>query len=175
MNFVPKVIIGLGNPGPKFMYNRHNIGFLVVDELARIHGGQWRTRENMESAMITIHDQSVLLVKPMTYMNTSGSVVPFLKKQGIEAQNALVVHDELEHPFSKMTMRIGGSARGHNGLKSLITYWGEGFGRLRFGIGRPEQKEQVPDYVLENFTDMTQTKKLITQACEQIEQLYEKK
>ena len=77
-------------------------------------------------------------------MNASGRVIPFLSKRGIKPENMLVVHDELEQPFGKVAFRIGGSARGHNGLKSLIAACGDQFARIRCGIGRPEQKEQVP-------------------------------
>lgn len=170
----PKVIIGLGNPGPQFSYNRHNIGFLIIDALASAHGGQWRKRDAMETAQISINGSKILLIKPQTYMNQSGNVVPALKKQGFGPEDALVIHDELEQPFSKISMRMGGSARGHNGLKSLISAWGEQFGRLRFGIGRPERKEQVPDYVLQNFENHQEMQQLIGDAVDLIEQLYTK-
>ena len=134
---IPKVIIGLGNPGPQFVFNRHNIGFLIVDALAAAHGGVWRSKDSMELAQVTINGSKVLLVKPQTYMNQSGAIVPYLRKQGFGPEDALVIHDELEMPFGKLAIRLGGSARGHNGLKSLINQWGEQFGRLRFGIGRP--------------------------------------
>lgn len=168
----PKVIIGLGNPGPQFTYNRHNIGFQIIDALASAHDGQWRKRDAMETAQISIGGSKVLLIKPQTYMNQSGAIVPTLKKQGFGPEDALVIHDELEQPFSKMSLRLGGSARGHNGLKSLISSWGEQFGRLRFGIGRPERKEQVPDYVLQNFDNPAETQRLIAEAVTLIEQLY---
>lgn len=171
---VPKVIIGLGNPGPQFTYNRHNIGFLIVDALAYAHSGQWRKRDIMETAQIMLDGANVLLVKPQTYMNQSGAIVAALRKQGFGPEDALVVHDELEQPFSKITFRIGGSARGHNGLKSLISAWGERFGRMRFGIGRPERKEQVPDYVLQNFENRQEMHRLIDEAVGLIEQLYKK-
>ncbi len=169
---VPKVIVGLGNPGPQFIFNRHNIGFRVIDALAAAHGGQWKARDTMEACQIVINGSKVLLVKPQTYMNQSGAIIPYLKKQGFGPEDALVVHDELELPFSKIVVRIGGSARGHNGLKSLINAWGEPFARLRFGIGRPERKEDVPQYVLQNFEDRTETDQLIEQAIGVIEELY---
>ena len=151
-----QAIIGLGNPGPAYYYNRHSIGFRVVDELAQKFGGSWREREDLALAEIELHDKKILLIKPLTFMNSSGRVIPFLTKRGIKAENIIVVHDELEQPFGKVAFKIGGSARGHNGLKSLIAAVGEQFARIRCGIGRPEQKEQVPTYVLQNFSEPLQ-------------------
>lgn len=147
-----KVIIGLGNPGRQFIYTRHNIGFRVVDALAEKYGGNWVNQNNMEKAVITIDNQNILLIKPQTSMNNSGQVIPYLKKQGIEAENILVVHDELEKPFGKISIKQGGSARGHNGLRSIIEFIGPNFFRLRVGISRPEEREKVANYVLENFS-----------------------
>lgn len=150
-----KAIIGLGNPGHEYYYNRHSIGFRVVDVLARDLGATWRERDKMLLAEVMINNKKVLLIKPQTFMNSSGNVVPFLTKQGIKAENTLVVHDELEQPFGKISLKVGGSARGHNGLRSIIAACGENFVRIRFGVGRPESKEQVPTYVLQNFSEDT--------------------
>ncbi|MGB8367478.1 MAG: aminoacyl-tRNA hydrolase [Candidatus Babeliales bacterium] len=167
-------IIGLGNPGSQYYYNRHNIGFRVVDELARKHGGIWESKKDMETAEVIIHGKKILLVKPETFMNASGNVIPLLKKQGIKAENILVIHDELEKPFNKLAFKIGGSHRGHNGLRSLITACGPDFARLRFGIGRPEVKEEVGTYVLQNFSQNEQeVEHGIGQAVTMIEQLFE--
>jgi len=148
-----KAIIGLGNPGREYYYNRHSIGFRVVDELARDLGATWRERDKMLLTEVMINNKKVLLIKPQTFMNASGNVVPFLAKQGIKAENILVIHDELEQPFGKISVKFGGSARGHNGLRSIIAACGENFVRVRFGIGRPESKEYVPTYVLQNFSE----------------------
>jgi peptidyl-tRNA hydrolase, PTH1 family len=148
-----KAIIGLGNPGPRFHRHRHNIGFLILDALADAHGAKWQTKDNAEVAQITINDHRVLLIKPQTYMNDSGKIIPSLTKQGIKPENILVVHDELEKPFGNISIRMGGSAKGHNGLRSIIGVCGMDFPRLRFGIGRPAQREEVPDYVLSNFAE----------------------
>lgn len=147
-----KVIIGLGNPGAKFENTRHNIGFMVIDSLAEKYNGSWRSKDNFDIAQVGIDGKNIDLIKPQTYMNNSGQVVPYFKKQGISAEQVLVVHDELEKAFGNISIKHGGSARGHNGLKSLISYLGDNFWRLRVGIGRPENKEDVPDYVLSNFT-----------------------
>jgi len=162
-----KAIIGLGNPGRKYQFTRHNIGFLVVDALCEQYGGTWQSRDVMEIAEISINMQRVVLVKPQTFMNDSGKVIPLLQKQGVQAENILVVHDELEMPFGKMKIKVGGSARGHNGLRSIIERCGKEFARLCFGIGRPEQREMVGQYVLQNFSeDMVEVQRLIDEAAE---------
>lgn len=145
------VIIGLGNPGPKFSMTRHNIGFLFLDHLAKSFHASWRTVGNADVASIRLHDKEILLVKPQTFMNSSGDVWPMLAKKGIKSSQVLVVHDELEKKFGTHQIRLGGSARGHNGLRSLITRCGEEFWRLRLGIDRPADKNTVPDYVLNRF------------------------
>ncbi len=150
---MPKVIIGLGNPGFAYSKTRHNIGFIILDSLAQIYGGSWRTIDKAEVSEISINNNNILLIKPQTFMNKSGDVVSYLSKKGIKSEDALVVHDELELPFGKVAYKFGGSAKGHNGLKSLISAWSADFGRIRFGIGRPERKEDVPDYVLAKFLE----------------------
>lgn len=166
-----KVIIGLGNPGPRFIRHRHNIGFLIIDALAQAHGGSWQQKDNAEIAQITINDHRVLLIKPLTFMNDSGKVIPALLKQGTKPENVLVIHDELEKPFGNISIRMGGSAKGHNGLRSIIGVCGMDFPRLRFGIGRPTQREEVPDYVLSNFTEnQTELSQRIEEAVQIIDQ-----
>lgn len=153
LNLDIKAIIGLGNPGPRYYYTRHNIGFRVLDEIAHAYGLSWQTKDKQEIATLIKDGKKILLIKPQTFMNSSGEVVPALLKQGIKAENILVVHDELEQPFGAVKIRVGGSARGHNGLKSIIAACGDQFARVRFGIGRPLVKEEVPDYVLEKFKE----------------------
>lgn len=166
-----KAIIGLGNPGRQYERTRHNIGFNIVDALCERFGGQWREQNNMASAQIMINGKKIMLIKPQTFMNNSGRIVPFLQKQGIGPEHILVVHDELELPFGTLKMRSGGSARGHNGLKSLIEQWGQDFMRLRFGIGRPENRDDVADYVLHNFIESgEEISRLIEQAADMLEQ-----
>ena len=162
-------IIGLGNPGRQYQHNRHNIGFQVVDALADHFGAAWKSRDHMEVAEATVNDRKIYLIKPQTFMNSSGKVIPFLTKQGIKSENILVVHDELELPFGELRFKMGGSHKGHNGLKSIIGICGDMFARLRFGIGRPEQRERVPDYVLENFSENKEmVEELIQKAVEMI-------
>jgi PTH1 family peptidyl-tRNA hydrolase len=152
-----RAIIGLGNPGAKYYHTRHSIGFRIVDALAHNYNGHWQKKNEMECTDITINDQHLLLIKPQTFMNDSGRVVPYLLKKGIKPEQILVVHDELEKPFGNISIKMGGSAKGHNGLRSIITACGADFPRLRFGIGRPQNKEQVPDYVLTNFSEDAHT------------------
>jgi peptidyl-tRNA hydrolase, PTH1 family len=170
-----KAIIGLGNPGRAYHHHRHTIGFRVLDALAAAHAGSWQGRTNMEYAEIKIHNTPVILIKPQTFMNDSGAVIPLLAKKGIKAEQVLVIHDELEKPFGHISITMGGSAKGHNGLRSIIQYLGMDFARLKFGIGRPERKEDVGTYVLSNFSQTEETilASLIAQAVSQIEEVYE--
>lgn len=165
-----KAIIGLGNPGQQYYHNRHNIGFQVLDVLANSYGVEWHSKDKLEYADIHIHDHPIILIKPQTFMNSSGEVISFLRKKGIEPESILVIHDELEKPFGKLAIRLGGSHRGHNGLRSLIGFCGGDFWRLRFGIGRPEDKAHVSQYVLSNFTEnKEELHQLIEHAIEMIE------
>ncbi len=151
-----KAVIGLGNPGKKFEMTRHNIGFRVVDALVDRYHGSWQQKNLMELSSIELDGHKLIVIKPQTFMNASGKVIPDLLKQGIKPEQILVIHDELELPFGKIAIRLGGSARGHNGLKSIIEACGPDFYRMRWGIARPEHKEEVPDYVLKPFAQPTQ-------------------
>ncbi len=154
-----KVIVGLGNPGGTYAKTRHNIGFQVVDYLAQQYGGQWKKTELMEIAQVRLTQdpfdslsQLVYLVKPLTYMNKSGEIVPYFQKKGVTAEQYLLIHDELEKPFGAVVVKKGGSAKGHNGLRSFIERIGQDFWRLRVGIGRPAEKSEVGNFVLSDFT-----------------------
>jgi PTH1 family peptidyl-tRNA hydrolase len=167
-----KAIIGLGNPGQKYSATRHNIGFKIVDALADKYHGRWQAKPDLEYAEISLNGKAVILIKPQTFMNSSGKVVPFLAKQGIKPEQIIVAHDELELPFGQIKMKLGGSAKGHNGLKSIIAACGDQFHRLRFGISRPENKEDVPDYVLKPFKESeADVARGIEQAIEMLEKL----
>ena len=170
-----RAIIGLGNPGPQYQFNRHNIGFRVVDALAERHGGEWKNKEHAKVAHVQINGVPVILIKPQTFMNDSGKVVSFLTKQGSKPEHILVVHDELELPFGQLKIKIGGSHKGHNGLRSIMVACGDAFARLRFGIGRPENRDHVSGYVLENFRESKEeVERLINEACLIIESMYTK-
>jgi len=173
-DFEIKAIIGLGNPGSKYYHNRHNIGFRIADALAYRFNVIWDSKPDMEVATVNINGKNVFLIKPQTFMNSSGRVISFLQKKGIKPENILVIHDELEFPFGKIRIRQGGSARGHNGLRSIIGYCGKDFLRLRFGIGRPEVKEMVGEYVLHNFSEGSEeVDGLIDQAVDLILEIFQ--
>lgn len=154
-----RIIVGLGNPGPRYSKTRHNAGFMLLDRLLELYGSGniWDTRGNAHSATIsvTLKDgsfHSITLVKPMMGMNVSGvQIKPFLKN-GISSEQVVICYDELEKPFGKNMIRFAGSARGHNGVRSAIEQIGNNFWQLRLGIDRPAQKTDVADYVLSNFT-----------------------
>ena len=137
------VIVGLGNPGRSYERTRHNIGFLVADELAKRHGGSWRSKQKTEAAPIGLGSKNVTLLKPTTYMNNSGIALG-----GYKAEQLVVVHDDLDLPVGDVRVKVGGGAGGHNGLRSLIQHLGNDFIRVRVGIGRPPPGMTVTDYVL---------------------------
>jgi PTH1 family peptidyl-tRNA hydrolase len=167
-----KVIIGLGNPGRAYCHHRHSIGFRIIDALADRYGASWHAKEFMEIAEIKVGDKAIMLIKPQTYMNTSGKVIPFLQKKGIRPEDMLVIHDELEQPFGAVKFKVGGSHKGHNGLKSIIGTCGPDFVRLRIGIGRPENKDEVSNYVLSDFKESAEEiDVIINAAVKKIEEL----
>ena len=150
---IMKLIVGLGNPGGEYAANRHNIGFMAVDEIARVAGaGPWQKKFQSELSEGRIANQKVLLLKPMTYMNLSGQAVGEAARfYKIEPSDIIVFHDELDLQPSKVRVKLGGGHAGHNGLKSMMAHVGEGFWRVRLGIGHPGAKHLVSNYVLGNF------------------------
>jgi peptidyl-tRNA hydrolase, PTH1 family len=146
-----KLIVGLGNPGTEYARTRHNAGFQFADELAARHGATFRSepRHRAELARARIGAADLWLLKPMNYMNHSGdavqSVASFYK---VPLEQILVAYDELDFPAGVVRLRQGGGAAGHNGLRDVIAQMGDGFWRLRIGIGHPGDRSQVLDYVL---------------------------
>ncbi|GAC1300696.1 MAG: aminoacyl-tRNA hydrolase [Vulcanimicrobiaceae bacterium] len=144
-----RVIAGLGNPGQKYERTRHNVGFRVVDEVARRLGAtSWKKKDGAEQAHVAA--RAVVLVKPLSFMNDSG--LPLGRIAGwwkAPAPGLLVISDDLDLPFGRLRMRASGGSGGHNGLKSVIAHFGEAFPRLRVGIGRG--RSETIDYVLSNF------------------------
>jgi peptidyl-tRNA hydrolase, PTH1 family len=146
-----KLIVGLGNPGTEYSRTRHNAGFRLVDELAARHGALFRSepRHRAELARARIGDAELWLLKPMKYMNHSGdavrSVASFYK---VPLESILVAYDELDFPAGVVRLKQGGGAAGHNGMRDVIAQMGDGFWRLRIGIGHPGERAQVLDYVL---------------------------
>ena len=138
------------------MLTRHNIGFVVVDELARRFALEgWRKKDGAAQGLV--RDRNVLLVKPQTYMNSSGSPLRLIASwYRVSPERMLVVSDDLDLPFGKLRMRRGGSSGGHNGLKSIIGLFGEDFPRIRIGIGRDSEHEAI-GRVLGKFSDMERT------------------
>jgi peptidyl-tRNA hydrolase, PTH1 family len=148
-----RLFVGLGNPGAKYANNRHNIGFMVVDEIARRHGfASWRRRFQGETSEGTIDHEKVVLLRPATFMNESGRAVQeaanFFK---LGAGEIIVFQDELELPPAKVRVKVGGGIAGHNGLRSISAHVGNDYRRVRLGIGHPGVKELVHNYVLSDF------------------------
>jgi PTH1 family peptidyl-tRNA hydrolase len=135
--------VGLGNPGRFYERTRHNVGFLVAEELARRHGGSWRKKKKAEAAPINLGFQEVTLLKPTTFMNNSGAALA-----GYRAEGLIVVHDDLDLPEGDVRVKVGGGAGGHNGLRSVIGRLGPDFVRVRVGVGRPPSGMGATDYVL---------------------------
>lgn len=149
-----KLIVGLGNPGPKYRNTRHNLGFMVLDALAEVLGVSLeREKHQGLFAEALLAGEKVLLLKPMTFMNRSGDcVAPFARQKAHEPQNVLVIVDDIHLPLGRIRMRPAGSAGGHNGLKSLIERLGsDQFPRLRMGVGSSDPSQPLPDHVLGTF------------------------
>ncbi len=154
------LVAGLGNPGSEYADTRHNIGFLVADELARRwKAGSWKSKFGGELVQIDLAGQPVQLLKPMEYMNVSGQSVQrtaaFYK---VELERIIVIHDELDLPFGVKRVKVGGGHGGHNGLRSISGALGEGYLRVRCGVGKPEgaNKERVTGHVLGGFSKSEQ-------------------
>ncbi|MFP6687994.1 MAG: aminoacyl-tRNA hydrolase [Alphaproteobacteria bacterium] len=150
------VFAGLGNPGARYAKNRHNIGYLVADEIARRHGFEGfrsRARLNADIAEGRIGDARVALLKPTTFMNESGRALgAVLRYYKIEPATLFVFYDELDLAPGKLRVRFGGGSAGHNGIKSLRAHIGPDYWRVRMGIGHPGDKDLVSDYVLSDFS-----------------------
>ncbi|CUS05103.2 Peptidyl-tRNA hydrolase [Candidatus Promineifilum breve] len=147
------LIVGLGNPGRGYAFNRHNIGFMAVDRLAARHGIDLK---RVQSKAIVgngrVADRAVILAKPQTFMNLSGGAVGSLAGYyRVPLSNLLVVYDELDIPFGVLRLREKGGAGGHNGMRSIIAQMGNDFARLRLGIGRPPGRMDPAAYVLQDF------------------------
>ena len=148
-----RLLVGLGNPGPEYAGNRHNIGFMVLQEIARRHGfPQWRRRFQGVATEGAIGAERVLLLLPGTYMNESGRAVGeaahFYK---LPLSDIVVVHDEVDLPAGKLRVKAGGGNAGHNGLRSITAHVGNDYRRVRIGVGHPGVKELVHGYVLGDF------------------------
>lgn len=152
------LIVGLGNPGPTYAGHRHNIGYLVVDELAKRLGGSFRShktgRADVVEGRLMPGGPRLVLARPRSYMNEIGgptkALTTFYK---VPADHVVAIHDELDIPFDTMRVKLGGGDNGHNGLKSIRGSLGTGdFYRVRVGIGRPPGRQEVADFVLSHFS-----------------------
>ncbi len=171
-----KMIVGLGNPGPQYLKNRHNIGFQIVDVFAARHsidlprmqlkarvGDGWVEQRGdvlsvLQGGLPQIQRQKVLLVKPLTYMNLSGEAVgPLARYYDIPPEDVIVIHDDLDLEPGQLRLRRNGGSGGQNGVKSIMRHLGEDFHRARIGIGRPQGRMAPADYVLQNFSSAEET------------------
>jgi PTH1 family peptidyl-tRNA hydrolase len=148
-----RLILGLGNPGPGYAANRHNIGFMAADEIVRRHGfGPWRSRFHGLLAEGVIGGEKVIVLKPETYMNESGrAAAAALQFYKLAPEAVIVIHDEIDLVAGKVRVKLGGGAGGHNGLRSLDAHIGPQYWRIRLGVGHPGIAELVRAYVLQNF------------------------
>lgn len=153
-----KLFVGLGNPGPKYAGNRHNIGFMAVDQIAHAHGfGPWRSKFQGVVSEGRLGQEKVILLKPETFMNKSGqSVGEALRFYKLEPADVTVFHDEIDLAPAKLRVKQGGGHAGHNGLRSLHGHIGDGYQRVRMGVGHPGHKDAVPTYVLKDFAKADQ-------------------
>lgn len=148
-----KLFVGLGNPGSGYAKNRHNIGFMAMDQIASDHGfGPWKSKFQGEVTEGRLGSDKVLLLKPGTFMNRSGqSVQAAMQFYKLEPADVVVFHDELDLAPGKCRVKQGGGHAGHNGLRSIHGHIGEAYGRVRLGIGHPGHKDKVAGYVLHDF------------------------
>ncbi len=167
------LVVGLGNPGRDYARHRHNLGWLVVDELARRHDGSWRGKFSGQLAEVRIDGHRVALLKPETYMNDSGrSVQAALRFYKLEPEGLLVVHDESDLELGRLQARLGGGLAGHNGLRSIAQHLKtQDFLRLRVGVGRPGRGDPRPlaDYLLSDFAPEDDVDALVVRAADAVE------
>lgn len=155
----PWLIVGLGNPGPDYAGNRHNVGFMVADLLAQRIGGRFKRAAKAQAQVVEGRigppgpdSRRVVLAKPMSYMNLSGGPVNALKDfYKVPLERVVAVHDELDIDYGTLRLKLGGGDNGHNGLKSMTKAMGPAYHRVRFGIGRPPGRMPVADFVLKDF------------------------
>ena len=167
------LVAGLGNPGREYARHRHNVGWMVADELARRLGTSWRGKFSAQLAEVRLNEHRLGLLKPETYMNESGRAVAaaarFFK---LEPVDVLVVHDEGDFDFGRLQARLGGGLAGHNGLRSVAAHLKtQDFLRLRVGVGRPERGDPRPlaDYLLSEFAPHDDVDGLVARAADAVE------
>ncbi|MFJ8075264.1 aminoacyl-tRNA hydrolase [Streptomyces sp. NPDC096176] len=175
----PWLIVGLGNPGPGYAANRHNVGFMVADLLAERIGGSFKRAQKTQAQVLEGRigapgpsNRRVVIAKPMSYMNLSGGPVTALRDfYKVPTENIVAVHDELDIDYGTLRLKLGGGDNGHNGLKSMTKAMGSDYHRARFGIGRPPGRMQVADFVLKDFstTERKELDYLVDRAADAVE------
>ena len=167
------LVAGLGNPGRQYERTRHNLGWLVLDELARRHGGSWRSKFSGSFADVRLGDLRLGLLKPETYMNESGRAVGEAARfYKVEPEGLLVVHDDVDLEPGRLQARAAGGLAGHNGLRSLAQHLGsQEFERLRIGVGRPGRGDprSVSDWVLSGFAPEDDLEALVAKSADAVE------
>ena len=166
------LIVGLGNPGPTYETTRHNIGFMVIDELVRRQNAQKLSSSSFDGELFKFSNH--FLLKPLTFMNLSGNSIVAVKKF-YKIEEVVVIHDDLDLPFGTLRFKYGGGHGGHNGLKSTDERISREYARVRMGIGKPEHKGEVSSYVLSDFNpdEQAHIRDWITHTCEAVEFLLE--
>jgi PTH1 family peptidyl-tRNA hydrolase len=169
------LVAGLGNPGREYEHTRHNIGWLVADELARRHDGSFRSKFSGQLAEVRDGEQKLAVLKPETYMNVSGkSVGAAARFFKVRPDALLVVHDDVDLEEGRFQIRLGGGLAGHNGLRSIASTLGtQDFLRLRIGVGRPGRGDRRPvaDWVLSGFDPQTDVGALVSKAADAVESI----
>jgi PTH1 family peptidyl-tRNA hydrolase len=169
------LVVGLGNPGKRHELDRHNVGFMVVDELAGRHQGMFRAKFSGRLAEVRLADRRLALLKPETYMNDSGrSVQPAAAFFKVPLERIVVVHDDVDLDVGRLQARLGGGLAGHNGLRSIASLLGDpGFLRLRVGVGRPGRGDprEVADFVLSRFPPEDDGEAIVARAADVVETL----
>ena len=149
------LLVGLGNPTPDSNDNRHNIGFKIIDAINQKFGLS-KQKPKFKGLLTTgnIGNKKVYAIKPLTFMNNSGICIrELIEYFKIDAEDVIVFHDDLDVDFSKIKAKFGGSSAGHNGIESIDKFIGKDYSRVRIGIGKPEKKIEVSDFVLTNFSE----------------------
>jgi peptidyl-tRNA hydrolase, PTH1 family len=169
------LVAGLGNPGGSYARTRHNVGFLVADELAQRHDGSFRSKFNGQLAEVRLDGLRLAILKPETYMNVSGKSVAAARRFfKVEPAQLLVVHDDVDLAPGRLQARLGGGLAGHDGLRSIASSLGtQDFLRLRIGVGRPERGDRRPvaDYVLSGFEPEVDVEALVARSGDAVESL----
>jgi PTH1 family peptidyl-tRNA hydrolase len=170
------LIVGLGNPGPSYSGHRHNVGAMVVDELAVRTGGNLRSHKaRAAAAEVRVDTQRAIIARPLTFMNESGGpVAGLLSFYKVPVENLVVIHDDLDIPFPEVRLKLAGGEGGHNGLRSVTKSVGtRDYLRVRVGIGRPPGRMDAADYVLHDFssTERSEVPLLISDAADAVERL----